>query len=418
MRTAGRNIFAKIVVIPLFILLSGSIFGCGGSSSSTTTTATSTSTTTTPASNVQQISVTIGPATADGYAAINTAFTSVTICVPGSTTQCQTISGVLVDTGSSGLRILSSALTISLPQQVDSNGNPIGECNQFIESETWGPVQKADITLAGEKASSVPVQVIGSPGFATVPTSCSNLGTVTDDLVSLGANGILGVGNFIQDCGPACAVSGSSNAGFYYSCPASGCTVEALSAGQQVSNPVYYFASDNNGVVVELPAVSATQASATGLLIFGIGTQSNNGLGSATVYTIDPNSGNFTTTFGGQTYTDVAYLDTGSNAIYFLNSSATGMPTCSEYYFWYCPSSAQNLSAVNKGTNGATGTINFIISNADTLMLNANDGVGANLGGPNPGGFDWGLPFFYGRNVYTAIEGQSTPGGNGPYWAY
>ncbi|MDQ1387146.1 MAG: hypothetical protein QOF56_600, partial [Acidobacteriaceae bacterium] len=47
------------------------------------------------------------------------------------------------------------------------------------------------------------------------------------------------------------------------------------------------------------------------------------------------------------------------------------------------------------------------------------------LGGPDtfPGTktqsyFDWGLPFFYGRNVYTAIETKSTPGGTGPYWAY
>jgi len=34
------------------------------------------------------------------------------------------------------------------------------------------------------------------------------------------------------------------------------------------------------------------------------------------------------------------------------------------------------------------------------------------------GVFDWGLPFFYGRNVYAAIEQQSTPGGVGPYFAY
>jgi hypothetical protein len=88
------------------------------------------------------------------------------------------------------------------------------------------------------------------------------------------------------------------------------------------------------------------------------------------------------------------------------------------YNFWYCPAAAQNFSAVNSGTNGATGTINFTISNAQTLTSNANNGVAANLGGPNPGGFDWGLPFFFGRNVYTAIEGRSTPGGTGPYWAF
>ena len=34
------------------------------------------------------------------------------------------------------------------------------------------------------------------------------------------------------------------------------------------------------------------------------------------------------------------------------------------------------------------------------------------------GGFDFGLPFFMGRHVFTAIEGQSTSAGNGPYMAY
>jgi hypothetical protein len=33
-------------------------------------------------------------------------------------------------------------------------------------------------------------------------------------------------------------------------------------------------------------------------------------------------------------------------------------------------------------------------------------------------GFDWGLPFFFGRTIYTAIENQSTPAGAGPYVAF
>ncbi len=48
--------------------------------------------------------------------ALNQLFASVTVCVPG-TSNCQTISGILVDTGSVGLRVLSSALTLPLPQQ-------------------------------------------------------------------------------------------------------------------------------------------------------------------------------------------------------------------------------------------------------------------------------------------------------------
>jgi len=46
------------------------------------------------------------------------------------------------------------------------------------------------------------------------------------------------------------------------------------------------------------------------------------------------------------------------------------------------------------------------------------DSVFPNLGGPSAGNFDWGLPFFFGRNVFTAIETRNTPAGTGPFWAY
>jgi len=45
--------------------------------------------------------------------------------------------------------------------------------------------------------------------------------------------------------------------------------------------------------------------------------------------------------------------------------------------------------------------------------------VAANVGGTAlTSGFDWGLPFFFGRTVFVAIKGGSAPGGTPPYWAY
>ena len=62
--------------------------------------------------------------------------------------------------------------------------------------------------------------------------------------------------------------------------------------------------------------------------------------------------------------------------------------------------------------------IAFGVANADALFMNPALSAFSNLAGPNAGIFDWGLPFFYGRNVFFAIESQSTPAGPGPYVAY
>lgn len=394
------------IVLPFCAILATSCGGGGSHNNSSTVIPTS-------GSNVQTISVNSGPA--NNYA--NGVFTSVTICVP-STSNCQTISDVLVDTGSYGLRLLSSAgggsLTLSLPQQNGSNGNPIGECAPFVSGFTWGPVQSADVKMAGEVASNVPVQII-DPAFSSVPAACKNAGVPENDTLStLAANGILGVGPFTEDCGGACTQTGSSNPGLYYECASGSCQVAAEALTQQVQNPVALFATDNNGVILELPAVSGSAATLSGSMVFGIGTESNNAATGVQVFPLN-SFGEFSTTFKSQSYP--AFVDSGSNAFFFLNTSVTGIPTCSSNAGFYCPSSADSLSAVtNSGSVSATE--NFSIANADQLFSAAGNFVFSTLGGPNPGTFDWGLPFFYGRKVFTAIDGRSTPVGSGPFWAY
>ena len=374
------------------------IMACGGGGGSHQTITTS-------GPNVQTITVNAGPD--NDY--VNGAFTSVVVCVP-NTSNCQTIAGILVDTGSFGLRIVSSQLSLSLPQQTATDGNPVAECALFADSYTWGPVQTADIQIAGESASAVPVQVLNNT--YPVPTQCPDGLTSANTLGTLHAAGILGVGNFAQDCGTNCAVTGSGNPGLYYECPASGCVVTSEALANQVTNPVALFSTDNNGVIVELPAIDGSASTVTGSLVFGIGTQSNNGLGSANVFTLNQNA-DITTKFNGVSYPE-SFLDSGSNGIFFLDSASTGFPECGGFY---CPDSTQSLSATNIGANNTSESVNFSVANADTLFNT--DGTAFNqLAGEGPDGFDWGLSFFYGRNVFTAIDGASTPGGTGPYWAY
>jgi len=348
---------------------------------------------------------------------INFGLVSVTVCAPGSSSNCQTIDNVLVDTGSSGLRLLSSALSaLSLPQQVDASGNALAECIQFVGGFSWGSVRLADMQVAGEQARSLPVQIIGDPAFPSIPSSCSSSGPPQNTLPGLGANGILGVGLQLQDCGSACAQFAVP--GWYYGCTASGCIPTTLAVSQQLPNPVSLFSVDNNGVIIELPSIPAAgAATATGSLIFGIGTQSNNALGSARILATDPNTGNIITNFNGENYTN-SYLDSGSNFIYI---STALYPMCTgDGSGLYCPASTQSLSATLEGTN-SNASVSFSIANADaSLAANPNFDAFDNLAAPagDVSAFAWGLPFFYNRKVYTAIENRSTPGGTGPYFAF
>jgi hypothetical protein len=381
--------------------------GCGGGSSDPSPAASTTTPTPTPgaAANVVPIVVDTGN---DG-SAFNTPFVSVTVCQPGTTT-CQTIDHVLVDTASYGLRVVASAAgSLALPTVTNAAGQPVGECAHFASGYAWGSVHRADIKLAGEVASNLPVQLIGdrAAAFAAVPTACSNTGA--DFGVGQGANGILGVGLFNQDCGSACVNSAAP--GLYFACAAGGCTGTALAVASQVANPVPAFAVDNNGVVIALadPPPGGT-ASLAGTLTFGVGTQANNQLGGATIYTVN-SQGDFSTTYKGVTY-PASFIDSGSNAIFFPDST---IPTCSGGF--YCPDSTLSLSAVNVSTSGVSSTVAFTVENLRALSVTtAAAHVGANIGLARS--VDWGLPFFFGRTVFVAMSGASTPFGNGPYWAY
>ena len=399
------------------LLLSGvilTIVGCGGrTSSSSSNSNSSSSSIATSGANVQAIVVNSGPL--GNYT--NGVFTTVTICVPG-TSNCQKISGVLVDTGSYGLRLLSSAVSLGLPQQNTPTGIPVAECAQFADGVTWGPVKTADVTLASEQASSVPIQIIGDSKFSAVPSSCSSKAQPMDTLQTLSANGILGIGPFRQDCGGQCALPvGAGNPGVYYQCPSSTCAPTQEPVSQQLQNPVWLLPHDNTGVIVELPAVGPGGApSVNGSLVLGIDTQSNNALGSAKVFTLN-SSGNFTTVYpasGGTPYSN-SFIDSGSNGFFFGSAPST-FPACSKATGFYCPSSTQNVSATQQGANGTSTTVNFSVANAEAL--NSNNFAFDDLAGPNANTFDWGLPFFFGRNVFTAIESQPTSAGAGPFWAY
>ena len=365
----------------------------------------------TPAANVVSVVVDGGPA-ALTTPAINTLYTTVTVCVPGTAT-CQTIDHIQVDTGSYGLRLLP-VLSLTLPINASSSGAALFECTVFVDGYSWGPVSRVDMQISGETAHSMPVQLIGDSRSPPVPADCASSAPMAEDTVKqFGANGILGIGPLVQDCGTACV--NMAQPATYYSCTQAVCTAATVPLASQVQNPVTLFSTDNNGTIVELPSVAASGAtSVTGSLIFGIDTQSNNQSGSQTVLAL--NQGVFITTiFNGQTLS-VSFIDSGSNGFFFTDSSITQCPSPNNSF--YCPASPQTLSATLQGVNGTSATESFSVTNLDAAASTVTALPG--LGGTNPtaGSFDWGLPFFYNRRVATAITGFTTSAGTGPYIAF
>lgn len=340
---------------------------------------------------------------------------SVTICSPTSPGTCQTVDNVLVDTGSFGLRLFSSVISIGLTQLQDGTGRDIAQCALFGIGSTWGPVQQALVKLGGEAASSIPIQVINS-SYATMPTLCSSSGPATSPAES-GFNGILGIGPFGHDCGTSC---GNPT---YYGCNGAGtCTSTAPPVlSKQVINPVYAQSQDNNGVIVALPGVGLPGAtSLSGALIMGIGTQANNSATGVTAYAMNSYM-NFTTQFNGTSLTE-SFIDSGTNAFAF--PAVPGMNDCGANPGWFCPNTpACYTTTLISSTGTTTGISNFRVDNADgifsqgvTIVPTVAFGVPSGMSNS----FDWGLPFFFGRAVYVGFKGRTATGISitGPYWAY
>lgn len=357
-----------------------------------------------------------------GVPYVNEPCASVKVCAPGSTTSCQIIGGLLVDTGSFGLRLfkeaLSPALLPALPAVAAPGGGALAECVQYADlSSDWGPVVKADVVLGNEPAVGVPIQVIDASYAGTTPSACANAEPGPTPQVPTAFNGILGVGVFVEDCGAPCPLPTST--GGYYA--VSGATVTGVSVDPtlQVQNPVGLLPLDGNGVIIQLPGVPRTGArSVDGWMVLGIGTRPNNRPVSARAIPLD-GVGDFTTTLAGQAMKG-SFADTGSNGLFFAPPSAIAQCTSPTSAGWYCPPTPVSFSATNAGAFGPNQLpASFEIDSIDQLTAGTN-AVFANIGGTavQGGGFDWGLPFFLGRTVYLGIAGRATGFGAGPTLAY
>lgn len=349
---------------------------------------------------------------------INKPCVAVKICTHGTNT-CQTIDNILLDTASTGLRLFSSLVTIpTTPVPVPSG--TLAECLYKANGTSeWGSVVYVDVQLASEPLVEVPIQLIDA-AFPTAPSQSQCLAsktTLDTTPAQAGFNGILGVSNYNRDCGQQCITYPQN--GLYYTCTAGVCSYTAATV--QVQNPVALLPVDNNGIIIRLPTVPLNGApSVNGSVILGIGTSTNNVPPQVTTF---PLSSTIQTTFNGTTMMSNVF----TTVPYTLLPPTSNLPDCTSTTGsgFVCPTATVTTTATitaNVASNPATATINFSIANADTVLQTGNNVQAAlvqdSTANGGSGGLMWGLPFFFGRDVYIGIEAQTSSLGVGPYLAF
>jgi hypothetical protein len=348
----------------------------------------------------------------------NVPYVTVKICAPGSTTNCQVIDHVTVDTGSSGLRIAASALSSTLQP---GNGLPavagaaasssLAECEIYVSSFVYGPIVSADVYIAGKLVKNASMQVFGSPSNK-IPAACSNQGgTETDTTQTFGGNGLIGVSFDLVDQGE------------YFDCQTADPTQCAINnAYKGLPNLVSQFAADNNGVVLSLPSISDAGLSSpvVGTLTFGVSTQANNTPAAAALAIAnDPKFGTFAAQVGGTWYS--AYIDSGTAVNFFNDTADTNLTPCASTdnnAGLYCPASSQNIpiTFANFGTTKPLGSLTYQVANAD--VVNTLTAMAfSNISGPiassttlNATTMAFGLSSFYGHNMYFLFNSMTAPG--------
>ena len=364
----------------------------------------------------------------------NTPCASVTICSINNPTICQTIDGILIDTGSYGLRIFNSVIQSDIAMSpVTSGSNSLAECVTYGDSTSnWGPVEYVYVQLAGEPKVAVPIQVIDF-SYRTPASPCNSQNSIPNSTPgNSGYNGILGLGLWAQDCGFVCT-SQISN-GIYYTCNDFSCAAGATVALEaQVTNPVSALPTDNNGISITLPSVSTGGVtSLTGNLTLGIGgtAYSHSSTPTASITLKVDGNGEFFVN-AGSSYNSATrisgIIDSGSSYIYFNpTTSQTSLTACSgEFAGLYCSSGTftETNTSYCAGSNcSPSATTSFDVVNANTYS-NSTNSVFSDIAGTLPGAmgtqmFDWGLPFFMGKTVYVEIEGKQSTLGTGPFFAY
>ena len=361
------------------------ISGCGGGSSSSPSAPEAVCTGGSPPGLASGTSTTQPVYESTCAGTVNTPVVTLTICVP-HTTPCKDVPNILLDYGSTGLR-LSHTLSIAaeLPQEKTTKGR-LYECYSFESGYNYGPVVTATVTL-GTNPVTVPVQISNS----SLSAPCGGTSSPFEPYY----NGILGV------LFPQYDTTDSSAA--YYA----GGQHTTPPQAEIVRNPVYRLpsSSNKNGVRLSISTVVYESSGASGFT----GTLSFGALSGATFLQTDT-VGEITATYGGASYP--AFFDTGSNGFFFDTPSIT--QCTGNFAGFFCQNAPHQSARMTPGTGTGTGqyTLKFSIDDAQSLLSTGNT-VFSTLGGFQAGLFDAGFPaFLYGQAIGLSWNSNCAPNPN------
>lgn len=357
----------------------------------------------------------------------NVPFVTIKICVPKTTT-CQTFDNILLDTGSTGLRIFSNVLSLSLPN-TQYSGQDVGDCQSFGSGTMWGAVEQADVYLAGEPVVTESIQVVIPNYSSNPPPSPCNSSAITTS-TQIGFNGILGVGPQTY--------SGDT----YFACNGTSCSQMSVadyntfvgSDKSGVNNPIWNLnflgtdSADYNGITLVMNVVPNTGESYTptsgspgmvvGTAYLGINSQSDNATTYASgteyvAYSVGHNygSGYFPPT-NGSGLVNLTYIDSGSNYSIIGTSAEqtfTAPTTCSySGSTWYCPSSTNSYSYDMLDTASYTyATETLYVGDASTLLAQG-DALYTDVYYPGSSAYEvyLGFGFYLGRTIQISTQGS------------
>ena len=336
------------------------------------------------------------------HAGFNRLVVSITVCEP-RTTRCATIDDVMVDTGSTGLRLEASAVPtwLRLPAHVGPDQRPLAECLHFLHDDAWGPLYRADLRLGRMAIPDLPLQII-SDDQRPQPAACPR----SD--VRPTSNGTLGIGPHLDDCPGACEQSATAPVYFIDHGGTWDPVLGSLDRAYRLPNPVSLLPDQNNGVVFDIPAPPDGGArELTGTLTFGVGTSTNNQPGTAQLVPVD-GRGQFTTVYRGRAYPG-SYIDSGTET-YVLEGER--LPQCAGMAWAFCSTPDLQLQAAMVGRFGVQ--VSFAVKIGDYRATLAR-GYGASdamavTADPGSTAFVWGAPFFLGKRVMVVLDGMAIPG--------